>query len=107
MQTVPKIVHERLKAAVPAANHPDADVLTAFAERSLPDLERAVVLEHMARCGDCREIVALALPTMEPIETGGTRSPSPSISPSIRGWLTWPALRWGFVAAGVVAIASF
>jgi photosynthesis system II assembly factor YCF48-like protein/putative zinc finger protein len=99
MQNVPKIVRQRLKAAMPAVNHPDADVLTAFAEQSLPELERMAVLEHMARCGDCRDIVALALPAMEPIER--------AVSPSSSGWLTWPALRWGFVAAAVVAIASF
>jgi hypothetical protein len=103
MQNVPKIVRQRLQAATPAINHPDADVLTAFAERSLPELERASVLEHLARCGDCRDIVALALPAMEPVETGVSRSPSRSPS----GWLTWPALRWGFVAAGVIAVASF
>ena len=33
MQNVPKIVHERLRAETPAIDHPDADVLTAFAER--------------------------------------------------------------------------
>ena len=98
MQNVLKIVRERLKAAVPAVNHPDADVLTAFAERSLPELERAVVLEHMARCGDCRDIVALALPATESVQEVIIAAPS--------GWLTWPALRWGFVAAGVIAIAS-
>jgi hypothetical protein len=98
MQNVPKIVRERLRAAKPAVNHPDADMLTAFAEHSLPELERDVVLEHLARCGDCRDIVALALPAMEPVESA--MKPSPS------GWLTWPALRWGFVAAGLVVIAS-
>jgi Carboxypeptidase regulatory-like domain/Putative zinc-finger len=98
MENVPKIVRERLRVATPAVNHPDADALTAFAERSLPELERDVVLEHLARCGDCRDIVALALPAMEPVES--------SMKPSPSGWLTWPALRWGFVAAGVVLIAS-
>ncbi len=98
MQKVPKIVRNRLQAAAPAVNHPDADLLTAFAERSLPDHERTVVLEHLARCGDCREIVALALPEIEPAQA--TIRPSPS------GWFTWPALRWGFVTAGVVAVAS-
>jgi Carboxypeptidase regulatory-like domain/Photosynthesis system II assembly factor YCF48/Putative zinc-finger len=98
MQNVPKIVRQRLQAATPAVNHPDADLLTAFAEHSLPEVERTVVLEHLARCGDCRDIVALALPAMEPVET--------ATSPSASRWLTWPALRWGFVAAGVVAIAS-
>jgi len=99
MQNVPKIVGERLKATAPAVNHPDADLLTAFAERSLPERERVVVLEHLARCGDCRDIVALALPAAEPVQA--------TVRPSPGGWLTWPALRWGLVAAGVVAIASF
>jgi hypothetical protein len=98
MQNVPKIVRERLKAATSVANHPDADLLTAFAERSLPELERAIVLEHLARCEDCRDVLALALPSSEPTQT--------VISPVRGGWLTWPALRWGFVAAGAIAIVS-
>ncbi len=99
MQNVPNIVRDRLSAATPAVNHPDPDVLTAFAERSLPALERSTVLEHLARCRDCRDIVALALPATEPLPATALHSP--------RAWLSWPALRWGFVAAGIIAIASF
>ncbi len=99
MQNVPNIVRERLRAAQPAINHPDADVLTAFAEHSLQDRERSVVLDHLARCGDCRDIVALALPATESLQAVVTPSPS--------RWLTWPALRWGLVAAGIVALGSF
>jgi len=97
MQNIPKIVQERLKAAAPVGNHPDADVLTAFAERLLPEVERGVVLEHLARCGDCRDVVALGLPGPEAVQT--------VVVPAGRGWLTWPALRWGFVAAGVVIVS--
>jgi hypothetical protein len=99
MQNVPQIVRERLKATPPAVNHPDADALTAFAERSLPDGERALVLEHLARCGDCRDIVALALPEVDAAQA--------VTIPARGGWLTWPALRWGFAATGLVVIASF
>jgi hypothetical protein len=99
MQNVPKIVRERLQVATAAAEHPDADAMTAFAERSLPERERVVVLDHLARCVDCRDIVAFALAATEPAEVI-TKSPA-------RGWRSWPTLRWGFVAAGVVAIASF
>jgi hypothetical protein len=98
MQNVLKIVRERLKAATPAVNHPDANVLTAFSERALPELERAIVLEHLARCGDCRDIVALSLPETEAVEAATVPARGP--------WFAWPTLRWAFVAAGVVAIAS-
>jgi len=98
MPNVPKIVRERLRAATAAVNHPDADLLTAFAERSLPEVDRGVVLEHLARCVDCRDIVALALPATDSEQT--------VLRPSTGGWLTWPALRWSVVAAGVIAIAS-
>jgi hypothetical protein len=98
MQNVPEIVRQRLEAATPSADHPDANALTAFAERSLGQDERAFVLEHLARCSVCRDIVALALPAMEPVETAWR--------PAATGWLTWPALRWGFVAAGIVAITG-
>ncbi len=97
MQNVPNIVRERLKVAAPAVNHPDADALTAFSERSLPELERATVLEHLARCADCREIVSLALPPTEVSDT--------VFVPSRTGWLAWPSLRWGFVSAGVILVA--
>ncbi len=99
MQKVSKIVQDRLKAATPVVNHPDADVLTAFAEKSLPELERATVLEHLSRCPECRDVLALSLPAVEDAQT--------VLVPARGGWLTWPAIRWGAVAAGVVLVASF
>jgi hypothetical protein len=98
MQNVPKIVRERLKASPSPVSHPDADVLTAFSEQALPAVERATVLEHLARCTDCREIVARALPETEITNIATTAAHS--------RWFTWPALRWAFVAAGIVAVAS-
>jgi|SRR5579872_5645005 len=98
MENVPKIVRERLRVSTVAVDHLDADVLTAFAERALPEAERATVLGHLARCGECREIVALALPPVEAAEIHQ--------APSRSRWFTWPALRWGFALAGVVVIIS-
>lgn len=97
MENVPKVVLERLKASAPVVNHPDADVLTAFSEQSLPDREREQVVEHLARCGDCREILTLALPEtdLDQIVAGS----------AVGGWFRWPTLRWGFVTAGVVIAA--
>lgn len=98
MPELPNIVRERLKVSRPTADHPDADALTAFAERALPESERAVVAEHVARCHDCRDILVLASPSevvLVPI-----RVPLPDHG----GWLRAPALRWGVVAAGFAVL---
>lgn len=98
MAEVPKIVGKRLRAARPVTGHPDADVLTAFAERTLRASERDFVLEHLARCDDCREVVALALPAVEDVQT--------VVSPVRSGWFTAPMLRWGAIAAAVLVVAT-
>jgi len=40
--------------------HPDAESLNAFIEQALPQPERAQILEHMAACRQCRQVVFLA-----------------------------------------------
>lgn len=98
MENIPKIVSERLRvAAAGAVGHPDANVLTAFAEHSLTERERAGVMEHLARCGECRDVIALALPATESAQTVQLVAPSHS-------WFAW---RWGFAITGIVVIASF
>jgi hypothetical protein len=98
MQNLPKIVQARLQrpTTATAESHPDADLLTAFAERSLAGRERDQVLEHLARCGNCRDVVALALPAQVELPV-----------PAVRGanWFRWPVLRWAAVTAGVVLMA--
>jgi hypothetical protein len=99
MPELPKFAIERLKVSAALGMHPDADVLTAFAERSLPASERAVVLEHLARCGDCRDVLALAAPATETVEFERA-------SFGLRSRWGWPVLRGLAVAAGVVAVAA-
>ncbi len=99
MEKVPQIVSERLKATNVDVNHPDADLLTAFSERTLSAGERALVLAHLALCMECREVVALALPPTDSVQEVAR--------PSKAAWFTWPVLRWGAVAAGVVLVGTF
>jgi hypothetical protein len=101
MQDIPKIVLKRLQETAGAEAHPDADLLTAFAEQSLGESERTGVMEHLARCKDCREMVALALPAREAVAV------SASTSAARTGWLGWPVLWWSVALAGIIAIASF
>jgi hypothetical protein len=110
MEKLPQFVIGRLRQAKsqPAVlgfslnndAHPDADLLTAFAERSLREAEREPVMRHLAVCHDCREIVMLALPEaeMDILPTYVSTGQSP-------GWFRWPALQWGALAAGVLAVA--
>jgi hypothetical protein len=120
MTEVPKIVYHCLDAAserlTAKATHPGADLLSAFAEQALSVAERENVLAHLAICGNCREVIALALPTEvvapEPTTVGnenGRRASTPAKAG--KGWLTssrfvWPGLRWAAVAAGVAVAAS-
>jgi hypothetical protein len=103
MPELPNIVRERLRVSRPTAAHPDADLLTAFAERALPESERVVVAEHLARCHDCRDVLVLALPASVTVEA--SRLPLPVRD----GWLRAPVLRWGVVAAGfaVLTVTGF
>ncbi len=97
MEQLPKIVRQRLRVASKAGVHPDPDLLTAFAEKSLKDRERAQVLQHLAECSDCRNVVSLAVSQSEPVL---------STSPARLPWLTWPVLRWGALAACVVVVVG-
>ena len=114
MAEVPKIVYDRLRAARLERAHLDADLLTAFAEQALSATERDGVLEHLALCGDCREVIALALPAADiaaaPIatETEAARA-RPIPAKYERNFLTafaWPSLRWAALAAGVAVAVS-
>src|SRR5450631_1446273 len=122
MTEVPKVVYDRLRAAslgralpgqtAPEPAHPDADMLTAFAEQALAATERDGVLEHLALCGDCREVVALALP---PAESVGAKIVVPVVPAKVsragapaphKLSFAWPSLRWAALAAGVAVAAS-
>ena len=131
---VPKIVYDRLRSAVPepdsnavARPHPDADLLTAFAEQALSAPEREEVLHHLALCGNCREVLSLAdvlslsidsvnsvdAPPV-PISTESEPESEPVQTASIRfaarkNWrpvFAWPNLRWAGLAAGVAIVAA-
>lgn len=99
MTELPKIVRDRLReqASGPVDLHPDADLLTAFCERTLTENERQQVMAHLALCSDCRHAVALAVPPemMEPASSKLAHHTHGF------GWAHWFAL-----AASVVVVAA-
>lgn len=97
MEQLPKIVQQRLQGAAKPGVHPDPDLLIAFAEKSLNDRERGQVLQHLAGCADCRDVLSFAMPEIQPALAPG---------PKRSTWLSWPVLRWGALAACVVVVSA-
>lgn len=95
MIELPQFVRERMRAQAIAGAHPDADLLNAFAESVLGVRERDLVLEHLATCRACREVVALALPEM----------PQQVLVPQ-RRWFRAPAMKWVAATAAVVVVGA-
>jgi len=101
MEQLPKIVVQRLQATEKAGVHPDPDLLTAFAEKSLGERERVLVLEHLANCAVCREVVSLSLPQLE-LQQAAVAAAAP-----VRfAWSKSPLLRWGAVAACLAIVGT-
>ncbi len=98
MEQLPNIVRERLKAPA-GGDHPDANLLTAFAEQALADRERSRVLLHVSRCADCRNVLALAA------HPATTASGFLDTARPARGF-QWRVLRWGAAVACVVIVGS-
>lgn len=86
--------------------HPDAEILTAFAEQLVTEAERQQVLAHMALCDRCREVVFLAQQAAEPEQPASVLSHT-SERKMGGGWFTGWRLFWVPVAAlaGIVGFA--
>jgi len=104
MAEVPKIVRERLSHQV-AGEHPDANLISAFAEQALTERERTQVLDHLSRCADCRQIVALTAPEVIEERPAAAAARAPAGAKS--SWWRSPILHWGaFTAAALVILIA-
>lgn len=97
MDAIKKLVSGRLKAQA-AGEHPDPELLAAFAENGLSGRDRDGMLNHLSACADCREVLYLALP--DPAEAQQVFSPLSSSTPRRL------AIRWATLAAPVVIVGS-
>ena len=112
MAGLPKIALARLKANPDApkssgpplgpdgfqgADHPDANLLAAFVEKTLTERERTQVLNHLSQCAECREVAAFTLPAEVAVA-------EPTRVAAGRRWSPWLVLRWGAMAAVLGAL---
>lgn len=104
MTELSNLVRQRLASGEEPRVHPDPDTLTAFLEQLLPLPERNQVLEHIAVCSQCREVMALSLPE-QPVTDD--RAAVTVLAPSRRGWRSWkPALGLAASLAGLAIVAT-
>lgn len=92
MNGMRKLVSARLRAQAVAGPHPDAEVLSAFAEKALPEVERKAVLQHLSECANCRDVVFLSLPE--------SAEAQPVLALPSRRFSRF-ALGWGTLAAAI------
>jgi hypothetical protein len=94
------VLRQRLASREIAAEHPDADTLTAYAEKLLPVAEREQVVEHLTMCRQCREVTSLSL--AENAFTG--EDLQVALLPP-RKTARWPWAPWLGLAGSVAAMA--
>jgi hypothetical protein len=102
MELLPKIARERLQRSS-VSEHPDADLLTAFAEQSLTPRERSQVADHLSHCGECRGILVIASPVDAEVSSASAAN---LITRPHSGLRSWPVLRWGALAACLVVVSA-
>jgi hypothetical protein len=61
MSDISNTLRQRLGARPAPQTHPEADLLAAYLEQSLPAVEREPITVHLAICAECREVVSLSL----------------------------------------------
>src|SRR5215467_5281687 len=100
-----QLLRQRLASGELVEGHPDADTLTAYAEKLLPAPEQGQVLEHLARCRDCRDVVALIFDSIpaEP-QTSVVAVPARSAR---AGWARLIGFSATLAAVVLVAIVMF
>src|ERR1051325_3531630 len=104
MEQLPKIVAQRLQTVSRAKAHPDANLLAAFAEKSLLPREQAQILEHLAGCADCREVVAHAQ-SEELLQQVAVVAAVPMASRHST-WFSGAVIRWAGLVACVVIVGA-
>jgi len=87
--------------------HPAPDVLNAYVEHALTPPEERQVVEHLAACSECREVVYLASEAVEePVEqlvAAAAAAPAPAPTPPSRRFRWWT---WALPVAAVLVVAS-
>ncbi len=105
MSELSNALRQRLASGEAPRVHPDADTLTAYVEQLLSAPERSQVVEHLAGCRQCRDVLALSLPHPTQVEALTVAVALPARR--WRAWRSWGPV-WGLAAslAGLTIVTA-
>lgn len=102
MPELTNLLRQRFASVPEPEVHPDADILTAYVEQLLATRERKNVLEHLAVCGQCREVILL-LGAVQPAAADSAVPVTSSLRPERR----WRAFSWrAFSSRSALGLAA-
>lgn len=97
------VLRRELARSQNAGPHPDADLLTAFEEGTLSKRERDQLIEHLAVCAECRDVLNLAVSSAPESATNEVvQVATRPAHPPLRTWFPWVAV----AATGIVIVSS-
>lgn len=113
MPELSTLLRQRLRATEDRTlQHPDPDTLNAYVEELLPSPERERTIQHLSRCSQCREVMAMIMPeTAIAAESAQQEVPIAAavIAKPAKAWREWfrsPAFGFaGSLAATVLGVA--
>ncbi len=110
-QGIPKSVQDLLARQTAGDEHPSADLLNGYMEQSLTASEIAQVTNHLAACGECREIVFLASAVHEEEVVPAVAAAMPAqerqvVAPAGRRKPSWVWWKWAVPAVAVIIVAA-
>jgi hypothetical protein len=97
-------LRRELARSQPETSHPEPNLLNGFAEGMLLAREREAIVDHLAGCAECREVVSLAVDSVAP-EAAKAEVIAISLRPRsvFRVWLPVGAAAAGIVIASAIA----
>lgn len=101
-------IRNALTNQITPTEHPSADQLTAFLERSLLPAERMSVTDHLARCSECREVIFLCsdVAAESPVSASEPARAFSGLREKIQGFFGGTGFPWGTLLAWGVPVTA-
>jgi hypothetical protein len=97
----------RIRGRAAAITHPPATLISAFVDRAVPDREQARIMEHLADCTQCRELVKSTSPRIDFGVRARHYAWQEQSQIGIAGLTSWSGIRRGMLAAiAAISIAT-